>query len=194
MSDMRMTVMTGLSSRTVKSAVRRDSAVHLEHASALDILRLVLAEAQKVGCQKRIKRASRASTGRPAVVEIAPSAPGRRALAESLLAFALGVGSRLVGAWRTAGEFRLQLCQPPCQVFLLGSGVGRHRLDRFELVAADQVEIGNQAFDALADHSLDFLPDPDDGGSRAAGYLCQVVEEAIAGLHASLPRARIVQL
>jgi len=56
------------------------------------------------------------------------------------------------------GELRFELGHPICQIFLLGAGLGRHRLDRFEFVAADEIHPREHLFELLPQSRFDLGP------------------------------------
>src|SRR5271157_6000059 len=60
---------------------------------------------------------------------------------------------------------------------LLGAGVGRHRLDRFELVAAHQVHAGEDPFQLFAQPRLDLALDPRKRPHRTRGNAGEIVEK-----------------
>src|SRR3974377_1367192 len=69
------------------------------------------------------------------------------------------------------------------QIFLLGASLGRHRLDCFEFVAADQIHAREHPFELLAQPRFDFALDPGKRAQRACRNPRQLVEEAVLALH-----------
>src|SRR5215469_13608031 len=70
-----------------------------------------------------------------------------------------------------------------CQILLLGAGLGRHRLDRFEFVTADEVHSREHPFELLAQPRFDFGLDPRQRPQRAGGDAREIVEKPVLALH-----------
>src|SRR5215472_16165470 len=88
-------------------------------------------------------------------------------------------------------ELRLEGSDARLQGLVLLAGKPRHVLDSLELLALDQVEIGEPALGLGAEHGLDLAADT----LRDAGGIVHqprnLVEEAVAGLGHARLRARV---
>jgi hypothetical protein len=71
------------------------------------------------------------------------------------------------------------------QIFLLGTRLGRHRFDRLELVAADEIHAGQHSFELLSDAGLDLAPHTGERTHRPRGNPREIVKKPVLGLHRS---------
>src|SRR6516165_7116118 len=70
-----------------------------------------------------------------------------------------------------------------CQIFLLRASLGRHRLDRFEFVAADEVHSREHPFELLAQPRFDFGLNPRERPQRAGSDAREIIEKPVLALH-----------
>src|SRR5438309_838585 len=91
---------------------------------------------------------------------------------------------RTAAAWR---QTRLQRRDSLQQHLLLFARLGGHRLDRLELLAADQIHAGEHPLELLAQPRFDLAAHPGQGADRAGGDPRHVVEKPVLALHRPSP-------
>src|SRR6516225_7651044 len=81
------------------------------------------------------------------------------------------------------GELRFEFGHPLGQILLLGAGLGGHRLDRFEFVAADEIHSCEHLFELLAQPRFDLGLDARKRAQRARRNARDIVEKPVLALH-----------
>src|SRR3954470_933689 len=84
------------------------------------------------------------------------------------------------------GDPGFQRLDPAQQNFLLLPRLGRHRLGRLELLAADQVHPGEHALELAPETRLDLAAHTGQRARRAGRHPREVVEESALALHSAL--------
>src|SRR5206468_7561290 len=69
------------------------------------------------------------------------------------------------------------------QIFLLGSSLGSHCFDCFELVAAYEIHAREHPFELIAQPRLDLGLDPRQRPEGARGNAREIVEKSVLALH-----------
>src|SRR5215208_7155029 len=85
-----------------------------------------------------------------------------------------------------SGEPGFQRLDPAQQNFLLLPRLGRHRLGRLELLAADQVHPGEHTLELVAETRLDLAAHASQRTRRAGRHPREVVEESALALHSAI--------
>src|SRR5688572_26679034 len=90
------------------------------------------------------------------------------------------LGAAWIESFRfNGGEPVLERLDPAQQVFLFFTGLCRHRLHRFELLAADQIHAGQHPLELVAKTRLDLAAHSGQRADRAGGDPRHVVEESV---------------